>query len=484
MSLLVYKQPWFCINYEAGKLSKGAQKLDNEADFEITRRTFLLGVSALTSLTGLTALGQRAEAADFNFQPFSFAVISDVHLATGQPDNLKLLQESQLFLQDVAKALNETNPDFVIFAGDQVEGPGREDAYWNLFIDVMAAVSSPWYFVLGETDVTGPSPVDRARTYGPDFKARGFTSGKSYWSCDPVKGVHLVGLDTAKANSNTGDLSEAQLRWLKEDLSDNRGKFTIVVSHHPLLPPPPYDGGPPFEDYTTAQGASAREIMGSSDVRLALSGHVPVNKVQRESGIWYVSCPSVSMYPCQYKTFQVTTSGIFMETHSIRYPALVKKAQKIMAGSSLAFQYSNHRPEQFLQLAEGNELDRTAALPLAAGPAQKLRKQKAGKSHSEKSSQTKEKPGKAKAETEKDLKEKPQEKPQSKPQDNKPQEIPETEADDLKASPKAPAAETKAAPEANSAPAPAPTPAPASAPTPAPAPMPPIIKPLDPVPGT
>lgn len=366
---------------ETEKTADKPERIESGDGFKtVSRRTFLLGVSAASGL----AMGmQQARGADFNFKPFTFAVISDVHLTTGQADNLKLLQESQLFLQDVAKAMLETNPDFIIFAGDQVEGPGRDDCNWNLFIDVLASLESPWYFVLGESDVTGVSAVDRMRTYGPDFKSRGLNTGKSYWSCDPVPGVHLVGLDTANANSNTGVISDSQLAWLKEDLNNNHGKFTILVSHHPLLPPPPYDGGPPFEDYNCTQGASVREIMANSDVRLVLSGHVPINKIQREREIWFVSCPPVSMYPCQFKTFQVTPAGIFMETHDVRYPALVKKAQKIMSGSSLAFQYSNHHPDQFLALAQGGELDRSAALPLAPGGAQKLRKQKAGKSHKE-----------------------------------------------------------------------------------------------------
>lgn len=397
------------------------------ADFALnmSRRKFMLTLAAALSASGLQSL---AASSSYSFQPFSFALISDTHLATGLSDNLRLLQESQLFLQDVAKAINETNPDFVIFAGDQVEGPGRDEAFWNLFIDVMANVGCPWYFVLGESDVTGTSSVDRMRTFGPDLKARGLTSGKSYWSCDPVAGVHLVGLDTAKANSNSGDLSDSQLAWLKNDLAENRGKLTIVVSHHPLLAPPPYDGGPPFEDYTTVQGASAREIMSTSDVRLALSGHVPVNKVQREGEIWYVSCPSVAMYPCQFKTFQVTPQAVFMETHSIRYPALVKKAQKIMAGSSLAFQYSNHHPDKFLQLVEGNELDRNAALPLAPGPAQKLKKQKGSENKAKKKADTdkgtsqKQSEEPAQAKEPKELKESPKEQTKEKPAEKKSKE--------------------------------------------------------------
>ncbi|CAN5119648.1 hypothetical protein BH11CYA1_BH11CYA1_45380 [soil metagenome] len=357
----------------------------------LSRRHFLAGLGALTCFGQLTGLSSPVQAAGFDFSPFSFAVVSDTHLANGLPDSLKLLQESQLFLQDVVKSVNEQKVDFVIFCGDQVEGPGRDEAFWQLFIDIMAVLNCPWFFVLGECDVSGPPAVDRMVTYGPDFKGKGLTSGNPYWSTDPVPGIHLIGLDTSKANSETGDLSNAQMNWLKQDLNSNKGKMTIVVSHHPLLAPPPYDGGPPFEEYTVSQGASAREILGACiDVRLAISGHVPINKIQRERNIWYVSCPSVVTYPCEYKLFHVDKQGITVETLGVRYEALVKKAKKVMVNSRLAFQYSNHKPDSFLKLTEGGDLDRAAYLPLAPGAVAQHLGKKPGKVKPKKDEKVKE----------------------------------------------------------------------------------------------
>jgi len=339
----------------------------------LSRRSFLL------AMTSLLALGLPQEAqARADFTPFSFAFISDIHLCSGLQDSTVLLQESQLFLQDVVKQLNMRKLDFVIFGGDQVEGPGKDDSYWNLFIDVLQILNAPWYFILGEADVSGRKAVDKMVEYGPDFKGRGLTNGKPYWSADPVSNVHLIGLDTAKPNTTTGDLSTEQLAWLKSDLEANHGKFTIALSHHPLLAPPPYDGGPPWDDYMVLQGASAREILaGSRDVRLCVSGHVPINKVQQEGGIWYVSAATVAMYPCQFKIFTVSPESIHVETLQISYDALVKKAKKIMETSRLAFQYSSSRPQTFLKLAEGEELDRNALLPLVSGAVtQKGKKEK------------------------------------------------------------------------------------------------------------
>ena len=355
----------------------------------ISRRAFvggLLGVGSLLSL-GLH-LPARADA----FRRFSFAFISDIHLCTGQGDNTNLLQESQLFLQDVVKQLNARELDFVIFGGDQVETVGKDDAFWNLFIDCLAILNAPWYFILGEADVSGKRAVDKMVEFGPDLKGRGLTSGKPYWSADPLDGVHMIGLDTSKPNTTTGDISIEQLNWLKTDLSANKGKFTMAFSHHPLLAPPPYDGGPPWDDYMVPQGASAREILaGSRDVRLCVSGHVPINKVQQEGSIWYVSAATVSMYPCQFKIFSVTPETIHLETLTVSYGALVKKARGMMETGRLAYQYSSARPASFLKLAEGEELDRNAMLPLVSGAVSQKAEKKKGKEKKSKEDKSKEK---------------------------------------------------------------------------------------------
>src|SRR5262249_2544403 len=158
------------------------------------------------------------------FEPFTFAYVSDVHLASGVADSYKMVHESQLFLQQLVKELNQRKLDFVIFGGDQVDQPGKDQANWQLFLDIAQGLNAPWSFVLGESDISGPLPVDKVRTYGPDWKGRGMDTDTSYWSHNPAQfaGVHLVGLDTSLPNTTTGGVSQKQLDWLKKDLETNR----------------------------------------------------------------------------------------------------------------------------------------------------------------------------------------------------------------------------------------------------------------------
>ena len=395
----------------------------------MTRRKFLFGLASVAVL----GFSKDSQAAVGLFEPFTFGYVTDAHLAIGQPDSYKMLQESQLFLQDVVKSLNEHKIDFTIFGGDNVEGPGRDDSNWQLFIDVVQGLSSPWNFVLGESDISGIAPVDKMRTYGPDWKGKGIESKKSYWSQDPLSGVHIIGLDTSRTNSNTGDFGRGQGEWLKEDLQMHQRRFTIAFSHHPLLPPPPYDSGPPWDDYTVPNGANAREILASSKyVRLVVNGHVHVSKVQQEGNIWYVSSPSLAVYPCAYRLFHVTPEAITIETYSVSFPALVKKAKNAFITCALAYKYSSNKPATFALVAEGSRLDSEVSLPLLPGkPIQAIEKKKQAKAKKEKSKRSKpesKKETKPAAKQEKEVEVKPETIPETAPPPE-PDKVPNVKTD-------------------------------------------------------
>jgi hypothetical protein len=331
---------------------------------KLSRRSFVM------ALAGASLLSWRSTPANAYspFEPFSFAYVTDVHLASGGTDSYKLVHESQLFLQQLVKELNQRKLDFVIFGGDQVEQPGKDQANWQLFLDIAQGLNAPWSFILGETDISGPLPVDKVKTYGPDWKGRGMDTDTSYWSYNPAQlaNVHLIGLDTSLPNTTTGGVSQKQMDWLKKDLEANKRSYTIVFCHHPLLPPPPYDGGPPWEEYVIPDGASVREILGNyPNVKLVVSGHLHVSKVQQEKDVWHVSSPSLTVYPCAYRIFRVAPDMVTMETHSIDFPALVKKARKELQNSNLASRYG--KEDDFVDLCEGGREDRDAMLPMTAG---------------------------------------------------------------------------------------------------------------------
>lgn len=329
----------------------------------LDRRKFMLGMAGFSLISWA-----MPEAKAFRpFTPFSFAFVTDVHLANNIEDSFELVHESQLFLQQLIKELNAERVDFVMFGGDQVQTIGKDECNWNLFLDCLQPLNSAWSFVLGDKDVSGPIPVDKYKTYGRDWKLVGVQGENAYWSQNPkgVPDIHVVGLDTSLPNTTLGGMSKKQLDWLKGDLEANKDKFTMVFCHHPLLPPPPYDGGPPWDEYVIPDGGAVREVLGGfPNVKMVVSGHVHVSKVQVERDIWHISSPSLAVYPCAYRIFHVSPDMVTMETRSIDFPALIKKARKELAGSILAQRFNQADPNSFVQVVDGQREDRDALIPM------------------------------------------------------------------------------------------------------------------------
>jgi hypothetical protein len=345
--------------------SKSASQQQRQSSPRAMSRREFIGSMVAMAMVGWQ---ERAQAALVPVKPFSFAVISDAHLTTGVADTYMLFNESQLFLQDAVKTINSLNLDFVLFLGDMIETPGKDEANWNLFIDIMQTLNCRWDFVLGESDAPSSSTTEKMRLFGPDWKGKDIDTNVPYWSYNFANNVHLIGLDSSRPNSKGGAISDEQLKWLKDDIESHKSQFTIVFSHHPLLAPSPYDSAPLINDHDITNGAEVREILASSPyVRLALSGHVPINAVQKEGSIYYVSCPSLIAYPCAFKVFRVGNDDIKMETHYISYKALTKKAEKAMLESSLAHHYSKKKPRDFLEMCAGSKEENNALLPLYGG---------------------------------------------------------------------------------------------------------------------
>ncbi|MBZ0189040.1 MAG: metallophosphoesterase, partial [Candidatus Obscuribacterales bacterium] len=269
--------------------------------FYINRRRFLFSLAAASIL----GWPEKAHATLTPIKPFSFAYVADVHLSNSLADTHLLYHESQLFLQEAIKQINMLDVDFTIFGGDQVEGPGDKDENWNLFVDVVKNLQNPWDFVLGDRDISGRLPIDKMRTYGLDWKGKGIEFDTPYWSRSPEHNTHLIGLDSSVHGSKEGTLSQKQLAWLKNELIVNQSKFTIIFSHHPLLPPPPFNGGEPWSNFDIVNSASALEIISTSNyVKMVVSAHVGINKVQKERNTYHISGPALIGYPCAFKVFR------------------------------------------------------------------------------------------------------------------------------------------------------------------------------------
>lgn len=213
---------------------------------EIERREFLklagLGgivfLSALHPMPGMTMAPRQTK-------DFFFVQLSDSHWgfegATINPDAKGTL----------LKAVKEVNalrqkPDFVVFTGDLTQTTNDvkvRRSRMKGFQEIVAELDTKLvYYMPGEHDAA----LDKGETYKEFF-------GETHYSFDH-RGVHFIAIDNVC--DPTGSIGEAQLEWLKNDLSTQKTDAHIVVlTHRPL-----FDLYPKW-DWSTKDGSEAIELL-------------------------------------------------------------------------------------------------------------------------------------------------------------------------------------------------------------------------------
>ncbi|MDN5797701.1 MAG: metallophosphoesterase [Intrasporangium sp.] len=87
-----------------------------------------------------------------------------------------------------------------------------------------------------------------------------------------VRGLRVIALDTAVPGRHDGGLSDAQFDWLARQLGASAAHGTILVMHHP----PIVYRSPWMQLLDFREPGRLRDLLGTSDVRAILSGHLHV----------------------------------------------------------------------------------------------------------------------------------------------------------------------------------------------------------------
>ena len=154
---------------------------------------------------------------------FSFVQISDSHLGFNKPANTDVTATLQLALDRINTA--SVAPDFLIHTGDLTHS--SKPAEFDTLAQMMGTKRQVFY-VPGEHDTS----VDDGKMYLERY-GKG-THGSGWYSFDH-KGVHFIGLNNVEQLEGMGKLGQAQLDWLKQDLSGVKSSVPIVIfAHIPL----------------------------------------------------------------------------------------------------------------------------------------------------------------------------------------------------------------------------------------------------------
>jgi len=230
------------------------------------------------------------------------AHLSDPHLLArnrlyGQVDTTAHLRSAMERLTRL-----ETPPQAIVFTGDLAD-LAEPDAYRRLreIVEPEAAqMGAQVVWVMGNHD----EPVPFARELHDEVVAPDASLDRVH----DVDGLRIIALDTTVPGFHHGELSQAQLSWLAEELATPAEHGTLLALHHPPIPVTIVRLSALIE---LADQEGLAEVVRGSDVRGVLGGHFHFSSYSTFAGV-PVSVASATCYiadPAPQRRFMSSVDG-------------------------------------------------------------------------------------------------------------------------------------------------------------------------------
>ena len=347
--------------------------LEPEGEAQMNRRKFLTGMaSAGVAMAGLAAAHEIFVpfAGAVEIPDFTFAHITDLHLDIKGESTWQYREKSVPLFVDALRQLGRLPKlKFVVFGGDQIHYGANDKESLDVFQKWTANLGMPIYILLGNTEVspvTGGSRLGR-EDYLKAWSNRGLNLGQSSWAFEPAKGVRVIGFDVTANGKAHGVASPKELKWLENELEENSGKKLIILFTHQLLrPATPRDKTAEWSVWMVRNHQKVTGLLERyPNVRLVVSGHHHVSRVETVGRITYVSDPAIVTYPCAFRTFTVSKEGITIQTVGLDDTVMVNRAKELLVSDPFARMYDAADPQKAALFTSGlNPEDREATIKL------------------------------------------------------------------------------------------------------------------------
>lgn len=208
--------------------------------------------------------------------------VSDTHLLAGDRLLYGSIKADELlasFLQRVVDSGQSI--DALVFTGDLADR-GEEEAYRrlkDLVTPYASALGCEIVWVMGNHDEI---PAYSKILFGTESDS---PQDRVY----DLRGLRLIALDTSVPGYHHGELTEAQLDWLRQELATPAEHGTLLALHHPPIPTPIQLMGLIELDNQDALA----DVVRGSDVRGVLAGHLHYGTFSQFAGVPISVAPAV-----------------------------------------------------------------------------------------------------------------------------------------------------------------------------------------------
>ncbi len=267
---------------------------------------------------------------------FRFAVLSDLHIALPEtvwqnPARIHLVEVGIPALEVALDRIAQEEIDFLLVPGDLTQHGEATNHAW--IAERFAGLPYPVYVIPGNHDI----PVLKANEQSiaadefPGFYRRfGYEdTDHHYYTRKLLPGVRLIGLNSSTfdlAGHQVGRMDEPQLQWLQQTLSNSQAaneELVMVMIHHNVLEHLPQQSTQGLGQRYMLQNASELlVILRAYNVNIVFTGHLHIQDVAYQNGIYDITTGSLISYPhpfrlFQYQTDQYNRHWLKMESHYV-----------------------------------------------------------------------------------------------------------------------------------------------------------------------
>lgn len=246
---------------------------------------------------------------------FRFAVVSDLHIALphtiwDHPSRFHLVEVSIPALEIALEHLTKLNLDFILLPGDLTQHGEPQNHIW--LQQRLSKLPFPAYVVPGNHDVPVLMSNEQSIAWAdfPNYY-RQFGYGnthKLYYTQQVLPGVRLIGLNSNCFNEQgqqIGRLDDAQLRWLEAVLQTATDELVLVMVHHNVVEHLPHQSRHPMANrYMLANAPELLQILRRYGVKLVFTGHLHVQDVACDDGVYDITTGSLVSYPHPYRVLE------------------------------------------------------------------------------------------------------------------------------------------------------------------------------------
>lgn len=265
---------------------------------------------------------------------FRFAVVSDLHIGLSHTigdhaNRFHLIEISIPALEIILEHLQQLEIDFLLLPGDLTQHGEPDNHRW--LQKRLSKLPFPVYVVPGNHDVPNELPNEHSiglKDFPLYYQQFGYNNPEQlYYSCEVLPGVQLIGLNSNQFNQagkQLGYLDETQLIWLEQVLEQSKDKLVMVMIHHNVLEHIPKQSSHSLgRRYMLENAPRLREILQAAGVGLVFTGHLHVQDIAYQDGIYDITTGSLVSYPHPYRIMQMRTDHqgkncLEIESHHIK----------------------------------------------------------------------------------------------------------------------------------------------------------------------